>query len=349
MQEKKIRAVFWPIGDYLIASTRYRLLDLLPHFSDGIDIRLLEGGKTTPIKAFQALLASKRADCVYIQKKLLPGPYLKLLRLLSPTLIYDFDDALYAQKTGSIPEFEGAEKKMKEKLDTMIRSADIVIAGNETLSTYVERQGTRSVVVPTTYDARNAGVKRHERKEATTIGWIGRAGTLVYLDELVPVLNRLDEIYPGRICLKVISNAPYNPPGLSVPVENVKWSLEDEEEELLTFDIGVMPLRDDEWSRGKCAFKALQMMAHGLPVVVSPVGANSELIIDGVNGFLAGPDTEWVERISGLVEDPALRERLGGEGRATVLQSYSVEGAAKTISTIISTASERSTLIKTGW
>jgi glycosyltransferase involved in cell wall biosynthesis len=118
-------------------------------------------------------------------------------------------------------------------------------------------------------------------------------------------------------------------------VENVSWSLATETKDILSFDVGIMPLRDDAWSRGKCAFKALQMMALGIPVVASPVGANREVIQDGVNGFLADGAEEWAARLSSLAESPKLREEIGQRGRGTAISRYSLKGAGEELASAI--------------
>jgi glycosyltransferase involved in cell wall biosynthesis len=123
----------------------------------------------------------------------------------------------------------------------------------------------------------------------------------------------------------------FEPTRTVVPVENLDWSLATETTDILNFDIGIMPLRDDEWSRGKCAFKALQMMALGVPVVASPVGANGEVIQDGANGFLAAGTEAWVAKLSRLIDSPTLREELGQRGKATAMQRYSLKEAGEAL------------------
>jgi len=113
-----------------------------------------------------------------------------------------------------------------------------------------------------------------------------------------------------------------------IEVENMEWEEATEAENILTFDIGIMPLTDDQFSRGKCGLKIIQYMACGIPCVASPVGANGDIIQDRVNGLLAGSSDKWLDKISSLIENSRLRERIGKEGRQTVSKSYSLQEVA---------------------
>jgi glycosyltransferase involved in cell wall biosynthesis len=153
------------------------------------------------------------------------------------------------------------------------------------------------------------------------IGWTGTHSTSAYLEGIYSALETLNKKYNFKFL--VISNKQ---PSRQLAVDSwQEWQKETEIEDLDQIDIGIMPMPDNDWTRGKCGFKALQFMALGKPVVASPVGVNTEIIQDGVNGFLASAEEEWVEKLSRLIEDPELRERLGKAGRKTVVERYSVE------------------------
>jgi glycosyltransferase involved in cell wall biosynthesis len=156
-----------------------------------------------------------------------------------------------------------------------------------------------------------------------TIGWTGTQTTLKYFLTLLPVIRRLKQQFGQRVRFLVIGDKPYEDASLDIAF--TPWSLDHEIDQLCQMDIGVMPLPDNAWTRGKCGFKGLQYMALEIPAVLSPVGVNREIIEDGVNGFLAGTDDEWLDRLSRLVEDEGLRRRLGAEGRRTVQEEYSVD------------------------
>jgi len=286
---------------------------------------ILQGGKTSPATALRALRLAPSVDCVYLQKKLLPSWYLPFLRRAARRIVFDFDDALYAPRSRARPEQRRLARRLKAKLDRMLDTVDLAVAGNEILADYARRHLSQVVVVPTTYLAAGIDAKHHASRDPTIIGWIGSQGTLVYLEDFVPVLKTLSRRFDSRILLRVVSNAPFSAPGLEGLVQNVRWSLDKEVDLIFSLDIGVMPLLDDDWSRGKCAFKAIQMMTCGLPVVASPVGANNEVIQDGVNGYLAADANTWVERLAELVESPGRRQTLGEKGRATVEARYSAD------------------------
>ena len=154
------------------------------------------------------------------------------------------------------------------------------------------------------------------------IGWTGSLTSVAHLQLALPMLRDLQAKLDNKIILRVISDRPLEAPGLKV--ENVRWNGATEAEDLAGIDIGIMPLPDNEWSRGKCGCKGLQYMGMGKAVVLSRVGVNSTIVQDGVNGFLASTDAEWAEKLSKLIADSDLRQRLGKAARQTVEEKYSV-------------------------
>jgi len=172
-----------------------------------------------------------------------------------------------------------------------------------------------------------------------TIGWVGRWSSSFYLDPLIPVFRELCARYP-QIQIKLIGAGEKQWPGVRVVCQ--PWRLEREVEDLQSFDIGIMPLDDDEYSRYKCGFKMLQYMGIGIPAVVSPVGVNRDVIHDGVNGFLASTSEAWLNKLSLLIEKPELRARLGGAGRQTVEAHYSLAGALPVMQRVLQEGVARS-------
>jgi glycosyltransferase involved in cell wall biosynthesis len=157
--------------------------------------------------------------------------------------------------------------------------------------------------------------------KAITLGWTGTHSTLKYLEPLVPVLQKLESTYPHFRLVVIADKRP------SLAVQSLiflPWLKDREIEDLLQFDIGIMPLSDDVWTRGKCGFKALQYMALGIPAVASPVGVNKEIIDQGVNGFLCATEEEWFIHLKSLINHPTLREQIGQQGRRKVIDHYSV-------------------------
>jgi glycosyltransferase involved in cell wall biosynthesis len=191
-------------------------------------------------------------------------------------------------------------------------------SGNEHLAAFARRHAPRVTVIPSTIDTVQYGIRPRPPSARPVIGWTGSATTLPYLAAILPALRRLRARMDFE--LRVIGG---HLDDADLAITNVAWSAATEIEDLRAIDIGLMPLADDEWARGKCGMKALQYMALGIPPVVSPVGVNTTIVRHGVNGVLATMDDEWVARLEELGRDPALRARLGGEARRTVETEYS--------------------------
>jgi glycosyltransferase involved in cell wall biosynthesis len=200
----------------------------------------------------------------------------------------------------------------------------MVFVGNQYLADYALQYNDNVKIVPTTIDTeeykRDENVKRNG---IICIGWTGSITTIKHFEYAAPILRMLKEKYGEKITIKVIGDRNYAHKGLGI--KGMPWNKENEIKELSSFDIGIMPLPNDQWSKGKCGLKGLQYMALEIPAIMSPVGVNSDIIQDGVNGFLADKEEEWVSKISRLIEDKDLRERMGKEARKTVLQKYSRE------------------------
>ncbi len=268
------------------------------------------------------------SDLVLIHREAFPvGPawFERLLRLTGRPYVYDFDDAMFLPNVADSNRLF-ARLKCPGKVASIVRLARITLAGNEYLAEYARRAGADRVrVTPTVVDTsvfrpRENGL---DRKGPLVIGWIGSPTTVRYLEPLLPVMRRLLERYPGQIEFRVVGAtlAGEPLPGLSCH----PWSLESEVRDLQEFDIGLMPMPDDEWTRGKCAFKAIEYMAVGIPAVCSPVGMNRSLIEDGVDGFLPQDPPQWEATLARLIEDRELRLQTGGRARVKVEQFYSVE------------------------
>jgi glycosyltransferase involved in cell wall biosynthesis len=195
--------------------------------------------------------------------------------------------------------------------------ASAVTVGNDTLAAFARRHAARVEVIPTTIDTDVYRVVGREPNARPVVGWTGSPTTARYLLSLAPALRRLRALHDFE--LRVVG-ATVAMPGLDVRC--VPWRADSEPDDLRGFDVGLMPLDDDEWARGKCAAKALQYMALGIPPVVSPVGASAVVVRDGVNGFHASSSDDWVHRLAVLLAEPALRVRLGSAARQTVLDHY---------------------------
>jgi glycosyltransferase involved in cell wall biosynthesis len=269
----------------------------------------------------------KRAEgyeLVYVYNEAaMVGPALieSYLRAKGVPLVFDFDDAIFlrGKHPGALNRYLRL-LKFPGKTKTICRLASHVIAGNRYLADYAADFNTRVTVVPTTIDTERYVPRRAAPGAGPpVIGWSGSYSTLQHLDTVRPMLQRLART--ERFRLRVIGAPSYRLDG--VEVEAIPWNAETEIADLSAIDIGIMPLPENDWTRGKCGLKALQYMALGRPAVCSPVGVNPSIIRDGENGLLAATEAEWVDKLTRLLRSPALRRRLGDAGRETVEAEYS--------------------------
>jgi glycosyltransferase involved in cell wall biosynthesis len=260
-------------------------------------------------------------DLVYVFREgALVGPALaeRILVGRGIPFVFDFDDSVWVRYVSPAnPLF--SRLRFPGKTAALCRQARHVLAGNAFLAAYARRFNDRVTLVPTTIDTDRYRPPARRAGEVPVIGWTGSYSTARYLEPLAPVLQRLRRRHRFRL---VVVGAP--PPRIDgVEVETRPWRSESEVLDLSDFEIGVMPLSDTEWERGKCGLKALQYMALGLPAVVSPVGVNREIVRDGENGLLAATAQDWEASLERLLTDPGLRRRLGDAGRRTVETEYS--------------------------
>ncbi len=268
-------------------------------------------------------------DIIFIHREALPiGSILieTILSKIKKKIIFDFDDAVFLPNTSKSNNYIERFKN-PNKISRIITLSDCVIVGNNYLAEYADKFNNNVIVIPTPIDTNKYTVDTNRRNSSeVTIGWIGSFTTRSYLEEIWHVLELLKMKY-SNVKLKFIGNwselkNPFD------KAEYKEWSMESEISDVRSFDIGIMPMPDDMWTKGKCGFKAILYMACGIPVVASPVGTNMEIIEDGVNGFFADSEKEWIDRLSMLIEDLELRKRIGMAGRDTVEKRYSVAHTA---------------------
>ena len=256
--------------------------------------------------------SARRFAGVLLHRKLLTAWDGFWLRRLAGTVIYDFDDAImYSDRQ------DGRVCRIRaHRFRRAVALSHLVIAGNEYLAEHARRYNTHVEILPTGLDV-GAYSRATPRAEDGTIRlvWIGGGHVLKHLRGIVPALEELGRRFP-HVRLRIISSEFL---GLqSMPVEQRPWSRETEVADLVTSDIGLAPLADDPFTRGKCAFKILQYQAAGLPVVASPVGVNEQYVRDGATGFLVRDLAQWVDRVAALIESPERRRALGRAGRRDV-------------------------------
>lgn len=254
-------------------------------------------------------------DIIFIQKVLIPIFILKFIaRVFAKKIVFDFDDAIYVDESYNIQRF-----------NWLLSLSDLIILTNSFARQHVSQftsSNTLELIGPI-HCSRYYPKSKSDNGEVV-IGWIGSGSTTKYLLKISKTLERL-AVENKNVAVELIgaSRIPFE----SSQVRLKRWRLDTEVGNLQNFDIGIMPLSDDEWTRGKGGYKVLQYMAVGIPCVASPVGINKELIKDGKNGFLATTEDEWYERLSLLIENPELRKRMGTRGREFVIKSYSFEVA----------------------
>ncbi len=302
-----------------------------PFFEDSYLKRIYAGGsgRATAIRSYlrriHVLRRAKSPDLVWLEKESFPWWPGWLERLLTGRLtpiITDYDDAIFHRydhhDQALVRTIFGA------KIDRIMAQASLVTAGNGYLAARARRAGARSVeIVPTVVDMQAYQPCRRETTstKATVIGWIGMPSTWrSHASLLVPLLDSLVE---QRVATIRVVGAHFRE--AKAGYEFCDWSEKTEIELLQNMDIGIMPLPDTPWTRGKCGYKLIQYMACGLPVVASPVGANREIVEHGTNGFLAATDREWHEALTTLAANPDLRKKMGAQGRKKVESWYSLQ------------------------
>lgn len=300
-------------------SFRFRVEQFLPWFTERghrCEVGFLTGKLLSRLWRYHRL---GRFDVVYLQKRLLSRGELFLVRQRARRLVYDLDDAVMLNAEGKL------EHRRQTRFRAMALASDLVVCGNSYLAEQA-REFNRSVeVVPTTVNAEVYHPRQKPKSSGPlTIGWTGSRSTNGYLNLVLAAIAPLGERVRFKMLSDTANGVDWNLLG-RVPYEFVPWSPEVEIRETATFDIGLMPLPDTPWTRGKCGFKALQYMGLGIPAVCSPVGVNVEIISHNHNGLLARTSEDWSACLMRLVDDKNLRERLGQAGRKRIEQHYAVD------------------------
>jgi len=275
------------------------------------------------------VLLSRNYDFIFIHREAAPlGPPIfewLIAKVFSRRIIYDFDDAIWLP---NVSESNRLFSKIKwyHKVSSICRWSYRISCGNDFLKEYAQQFNKNVVVNPTVVDTENHynQIKQHSHAGKTIIGWTGTHSTIKYLNYLLPVLEKLEETYGVEI--RIISNAQ---PTLSLKnLTYIPWKKSSEIEDLLAFDIGIMPLPDDDWAKGKCGFKLIQYLSLGIPAVSSPVGVNGKIIDTGVSGFLCSTQEEWLTALRELILQPEKRKQFGEKGRQKIMAHFSATANA---------------------
>ena len=349
-----IRMTAFAKYDRMAASTRQRLLQYLPYLVDQgieVDYRPLLGdlyvdalatGRSysrieiarSYVRRMVQLAAGVEADLIWVYAELfphLPGLFERLALRSGKPIVYDFDDAVFLPYDANPNPLKRA--LLGGKLEPLLRRAALCLCGNAYLRDYAARFCDNSIILPTVVDtdlyrpiAKDSGVP-------VTIGWIGSPTTWPYLRAILPVLETMAARHGARI--RVVGAGAAAEQDRFDGLDLVDWSEEREVAEVQAMDIGVMPLPDEPWARGKCGYKLIQYMACGLPVVASPVGVNPEIVSEGESGYLATGPEQWEGALAALVGDAALRRTMGDAGRARIVADYSLAAHAPRLATAL--------------
>ncbi len=306
-----------------VSGCRYRVLQYLPYLKEkGVEasVHFFKEPWLDKIRFYRSL---GDYDLLYIHRRLFSPLEFAYVRRRARKIIFDFDDAIMYRSSGSRNPYSFSRRF---KFGHLMRRVDFVAAGNEFLKSEVLPYNPRVAVIPTSIDLNRYTVKEDSSpQDPLTIGWLGSSSTLKYLQSLMPALEGLYEEYP-HFQLKIVCDQFLE--SERFPVVKKRWSSEEEEADLKSFDIGIMPLTDDPWTRGKCGFKILQYYGVGVPVVCTPVGVNRDIVEDGTNGLWAEDEDQWRKKLLLLMRDPGLRREMGMKGRRKVEEGYRLEVCA---------------------
>lgn len=327
------------------ASTRLRSLQYLPFleaegfqvavsslFDDQYLDQLYQHGKRVPVRMMIlylrrlfVLLTVFRYDLIWIEKEIfpyIPAVAERMLRWLGKRYVVDYDDAIFHNY--DLSGNPVLRRFLGRKIDAVMRCASCVVAGNDYLAGRAKTAGASCVeLVPTVVDATRYDSKESLKKGCPVIGWIGSPSTQNYVVDIAPVLTSLCQKHNARMLLIGASaDVASEFPGLDVEV--VPWSEASEADLIAGIDIGIMPLADGPWEKGKCGYKLIQYMACGIPVIASPVGVNVDIVSASQCGLLAANSAEWEIALAKLLESPAQRLQLGRAGRKAVETRYSL-------------------------
>jgi glycosyltransferase involved in cell wall biosynthesis len=289
------------------------------------------------VRRLKSVLRAHEYDLLWIERELLPWVPNIVERFVLPAkvpYVVDFDDAVF-HRYDMHPKVV-VRRMLGRKIDAVMHHATTVIVGNEYLRERAVAAGARCVeVLPTVVDLARYTVRDWKAESCPVVGWIGTPETQGFLGVVAPALAELLRTFCFKVVL-VRANLKALP---GVEHETVAWSEVSEVEAIRQFDIGIMPVPDYPFARGKCGYKLIQYMACGLPVVASPIGINSKLIDHGFNGFLASSKAEWVAGIGSLLSSSALSRDMGARGRRLVDEQYSLHTAAPALLRILMSAS----------
>jgi glycosyltransferase involved in cell wall biosynthesis len=329
------------------SSSRLRFLQYVPLLEDmGIDITvsplfykqyiktIYAGKKASLIRIFFCyvlrlfqLTKINKYDLLWIEKELFPGVpswFESFLTYIGKEYVVDYDDATFINYEGTV---------IHNKIKKIISMSKETICGNNFLSDYAYKSGARNIkILPTVVNLDLYSVaEKSLNQKPFVIGWIGSPYTAQYLSIILDVLKKLSKSYDIELHV-VGAIIEHN----GVKIKCFEWSESDESSLIQNFDVGIMPLKNSPWEEGKCAYKLIQYMACGIPVIGSNVGANKVVIRDGENGFLVSTEDEWLDSFKVLISEFEMRILMGSKGRKIVEENYCTNATISSLKKILS-------------
>ncbi|MBW2166726.1 MAG: glycosyltransferase [Deltaproteobacteria bacterium] len=307
------------------ASTRYRALS----YFESLRSKGWEPSHITAHGIFpriKLLGIANQAEVVVILRKTFSSPFLRLLRLCSKNLVFDLDDAVFCRSDGE------PSKSRQMSFEKVTSICEQVWAGNLYLADRARQYNEAVKILPTSLDYRKYLLEVEKNPKHFDLVWIGSRSTQKYLKESLPLLESLSEIIPN-LRLKIV--ADFDLPTKRLKTVAVPWSDEVEAEALASAHVGIAPMSDNSWTKGKCGLKVLQYMAAGLPVISSPAGVNREIVQHGISGFFAENAGDWKTAIERLFRDSELRHSMGKAGQQRVIECFSVDATFRKMSKVL--------------
>lgn len=341
-----MKVLFLTTGTDITASTRVRVHQYFPYLERaGIQyfvicmspsivrrefkiLEFFEKNFNKVMRYLKLVLLSIVCDIVFIQKVLLRSCVQNLIRILNKNIIFDFDDAIWiSYKIPTLGDSAICTNSVQTRLrlSHIIRISKYVVLTNDYIKAFAAQFNKNILVITGPINCTRYFPAKKSDSKNIVIGWISSPAHTFYLKPLFNVFKRISQNYPN-IIIKLIGASDLAIDGVNLVIK--KWTLNTEVKNLQDFDIGIMPLPDDERTRGKGGYKLLQYMALGIPCVASPVGINSTLIKEGLNGYLADSEDQWFEKLEMLIKDRGLRRSMGANGRKIVEEQYSLEVSA---------------------
>jgi glycosyltransferase involved in cell wall biosynthesis len=310
-------------------SSRYRALQYASLFEQAGWKFIHIADDRTILSRKNILYEANLADIVVILRRTYSYPFIKLLRSVSKVLVFDFDDAVFRKNSGEKSYFRN------KNFSRIVKWADQVWAGNGYLADKARKHNKHVVIIPTTLDIKKYNIIQTKPRNTFDLVWIGSSSTKEHLLSILPALERSAKLIPS-LRLKIIADFTLQSELLTIVP--VSWSEWGEAAALASSHIGIAPLPDNLFTKGKCALKVIQYMAAALPVISSPTGVNEAIIQPFVNGLLAGNTDEWVDAISKLFYDSTLREQFGTAGKKMCEKHFTIQSAFMTMQSSIKEA-----------